>query len=330
MTNLVTTNPLVTLTESGPTTTNTKDDQLADEFAAMFASFCVLQPTEPVATPEEPVTEGLTISEVPVEITDSVEPKITLLPIPNTEAEEFDIPLPPAPPPTHDQIEVIEQNIEPKIPRLEATPNASHLAVAIESTFDRNLPNTVRGYLFNLEHQSPNEKREPLLHNEAFTIRELTTATASTNTTAVDSPDQAASVRSQTIDQLIALAETTHTAQTKSLRFRLRPRELGQIEIQLHRDAEGRISAELNVERESARQVLSQTIGELRDALARAGFTVDKVEIRADTGLLGGNAHNQGTANHSQANEIIFNPLDEIEPSIQTDSDEDKLVSLRA
>ena len=56
----------------------------------------------------------------------------------------------------------------------------------------------------------------------------------------------ASSVQLQTIRQIMALAETMGAQQTRSLRLRLRPEELGQIDIQLSRDASGRISAHIS------------------------------------------------------------------------------------
>ena len=99
----------------------------------------------------------------------------------------------------------------------------------------------------------------------------------------------ASSVQSQTISQIMALAETMGAHQTRSLRLRLRPEELGQIDIQLSRDATGRISAHISAERESARGALSRSLDQLRETLSRAGLTVDKLQISAEPGLFAGN-----------------------------------------
>jgi hypothetical protein len=97
------------------------------------------------------------------------------------------------------------------------------------------------------------------------------------------------SVLSQTVHQVIAMAESVNARLTRSLRLRLKPETLGQIEIELSRDASGRISAHISAERESARAALSQSLDQLREMLSRAGLSVDKLQIRAGPGLSAGN-----------------------------------------
>lgn len=143
----------------------------------------------------------------------------------------------------------------------------------------------------------------------------------------------AGSIQAQTISQIIAQAETLAAHQTRSLRLRLRPEELGQIDIQLTRDATGRISAHISAERESARAVLSRSLDQLRETLSRAGLTVDKLQISAETGLFAGNRESDDTrSNNRDSPSTVANLLtvNETEAGGQPRAEDEKLLSLRA
>ncbi|HET6975114.1 MAG TPA: flagellar hook-length control protein FliK [Pyrinomonadaceae bacterium] len=337
MTNLVTTNSLALTAEAGPSASTPLDDVLADEFASMFASFCVMSmpsmPTPPpvageeVETPAISETPSLSLEAAPtIEIEPEVLPVMVGAPAGGTEPEQFDIPLPPAPP-LSEEAKMIDQVIETRVVHTDPVQIASDLALAIERNFERTTSNPVKGLLNNFVSSSNSEKQQG--DREGLVINQTGIETSIfTSSRPIDNPRSIVSIKSQTLDQIVALAAMTNAAETKSIRFRLRPKELGQIEIQLTRDAEGRLSANLNVERESARTLLSQTLGELRESLTRAGFTVDKIEIRAETGLLGGNAEGRGASNHS--NETVFATPDKTESVVNTKPEEEKLVSLRA
>jgi flagellar hook-length control protein FliK len=101
----------------------------------------------------------------------------------------------------------------------------------------------------------------------------------------------------QSAAQIIAQAETLNLGQIRSLRLRLQPEELGQVEIQLKRDAQGKISVHLSAERETARQALSQTLGQLRETLERAGLTVDRLQVKSSTTSLNGHEANENPTN---------------------------------
>src|SRR6185436_17846419 len=79
----------------------------------------------------------------------------------------------------------------------------------------------------------------------------------------------------QVANQIVDLAVATQPRQQRSVRLRLRPEELGQVDIQLTRDAAGRVSAQVVVEREAARAALTQSLAQLRETLERAGLSVD-------------------------------------------------------
>jgi flagellar hook-length control protein FliK len=81
--------------------------------------------------------------------------------------------------------------------------------------------------------------------------------------------------------------------QTRSIRIRLRPEELGQVDVQLSRDAAGKVSAQMLVERENARQILAQTLPQLKLALEQAGLVVDQLHVSSDSSAFTGGARNQ-------------------------------------
>jgi hypothetical protein len=149
----------------------------------------------------------------------------------------------------------------------------------------------------------------------------------------LQSTGSASSIQSQTISQIIAQAETLTGRQTRTLRLRLRPEELGEIDIQLSRDAAGRISAHISAERESARVVLSQSLDQLRETLSRAGISVDKLQISTQSGLT---ADNRGTedagSNTRKSPSGVANLLSENETEAggRPRAEDDKLLSLHA
>jgi flagellar hook-length control protein FliK len=113
----------------------------------------------------------------------------------------------------------------------------------------------------------------------------------------------------------------------------LRPQELGQIEIQLTRDTQGRISAHLTADRDSTHVALSQSLGQLRETLTQAGITVDRLQVRTPGGLLSGSGQqadgrrNQG---RSQTTATNFLTTNQTEAGGTPRADEDKLLSIRA
>lgn len=141
------------------------------------------------------------------------------------------------------------------------------------------------------------------------------------------------SIQSQTISQIMAQAETLPGRQMRSFRLRLRPEELGEIDIQLSRDAAGRISAHISAERESARGTLSRSLDELRATLSRAGLSVDKLQISTEPGLSTGNRGTEDArSNTRESPSGVANSLsqDETETSGRPLAEDEKLLSLHA
>ena len=143
----------------------------------------------------------------------------------------------------------------------------------------------------------------------------------------------AGSIQAQTMGQIISQAEGLAGHEVRSVRLRLRPEELGQIDIQLSRDAAGRVSAHITAERESARAVLSRSVDQLRETLSRAGLTVDQLQISAEPGLFAGHresADAQSTGRESTTAVASLLTANEVEAGGQPRAEEEKLLSLRA
>jgi hypothetical protein len=143
----------------------------------------------------------------------------------------------------------------------------------------------------------------------------------------------ASSIQSQTISQIIAQAENLPGRQMRSFRLRLRPEELGEIDIQLSRDAAGRISAHISAKHESARATLSRSLDELRATLSRAGLSVDKLQISTEPGLSAGNRGTEDArSNTRESPSGVANLLteNETEAGGQPRATDEKLLSLHA
>ena len=137
----------------------------------------------------------------------------------------------------------------------------------------------------------------------------------------------------QVTDQILELAATTSSRQPRSVRLRLRPEELGQVEIQLTRDSAGRVSAQLTVERENTRMVLTQSMSQLRDSLERAGLHVDRLEVTSDTATFSGDRHETREQSNDEITRSSLTKSHSLNPS-ETQSKErvreHKLLSLSA
>jgi hypothetical protein len=110
----------------------------------------------------------------------------------------------------------------------------------------------------------------------------------------------AETVTPQVANQIADLASVTQPRQQRSVRLRLRPEELGQVDIQLTRDSAGKVSAQVVVEREAARAALTQSLPQLREALERAGLNVDHLNVSSDASSFAGTQRdNQESSDHS-------------------------------
>lgn len=147
-------------------------------------------------------------------------------------------------------------------------------------------------------------------------------------TSASSSPAQ--SIANQTIHPIIELAQQTPHRETRSLRFNLHPEELGRVEVEVTRDAAGRVSASLNADHLDAANALTHSIGHLREALEKAGVKVDHLEVFT-TSQFQQNPNGQTNEQHAQrATQSGALLLDQVTEDGTATVEEEKLLNLRA
>lgn len=156
----------------------------------------------------------------------------------------------------------------------------------------------------------------------------LSASSAEMNTKRVGSSD----VVAQLERPILETVNTIPPKQTRSLRIRLKPEELGQVEVQLSRDAAGKVSAQMYVERENARQVLSQTLPQLRQALEQAGIAVDHLQVSSESSSFAGNARNQDQPAEGNSRASFVSSNQENTPRVDAPAQvrDHKLLSLNA
>jgi flagellar hook-length control protein FliK len=140
-------------------------------------------------------------------------------------------------------------------------------------------------------------------------------------------------VAGQIANPLVGEAGRLARHEARTLHLSLRPEQLGQVEVKITRDAEGRLSAQLAAEHETARQALAEGIGHLRAALERAGLVIDRLEVS-----LGSNPslNSGGQASEHHRPQSAQRTVPDFSSSVATitdgapDAQEERLLSLRA
>lgn len=145
-----------------------------------------------------------------------------------------------------------------------------------------------------------------------------------------------AGITGQIMNPILVASDTLRQRETRTLRLNLQPEDLGQVEVQITRHAEGQFSARLTAEHDFARQALADGLGQLRAALERAGLPVERLEVNIGPGLhfdSSGQTGNQYQS-HSESQpepRLAATGLLEAEPVVTSGSAaQDRLLSLRA
>lgn len=127
---------------------------------------------------------------------------------------------------------------------------------------------------------------------------------------------------------------TDKKSEPQILRMRLRPAELGSIEIKLEKNANGTLNAYLKTETESARQALAGNLEQLREALQNSGWQVGKLELSGNSLLSNGNESRENPSRQFEMAENKTSSSNFSQNSTTADSSEDisgnRLVNLRA
>jgi flagellar hook-length control protein FliK len=130
------------------------------------------------------------------------------------------------------------------------------------------------------------------------------------------------------------ISEGITAREPRSIRVRLRPEELGDVQINLTTDQQGRLNASINAERDITRQALASGLEHLRESLEQAGIHIENLEIgsnpaggagtgaQTDTGPRQPSTHS--TAAHAP------HPLETSTGDDKSTAEEERLLNLRA
>ncbi len=133
--------------------------------------------------------------------------------------------------------------------------------------------------------------------------------------------------------KIIELAGFIQKSEEKHLlKMRLNPAELGEVEIKLEKDAAGKITAHIRTENESARHILAESLGQLRDSLQNSGWQVERLEVSCNPNQSSGNEHREKESRQNETergNAFGFNGNVENEGET-AENPADRLVNLRA
>src|SRR6185503_3695568 len=89
-----------------------------------------------------------------------------------------------------------------------------------------------------------------------------------------------ASIAHQVVNPMIEIASQLSPRETRRLRIELHPEKFGQIDLEITRGVDGRLSASLSADTNIARHALAEGINHLRESLQQSGLTVDRLEVR--------------------------------------------------
>ncbi len=142
----------------------------------------------------------------------------------------------------------------------------------------------------------------------------------------------------QTMQPVLELAQSIPPNETRTLRFSLNPVELGRVEVEVTRAADGRVSASLTVEQADTAQALTHGIGQLRESLERAGLVVEQLQITTQVqsqtaqqfGQPAGQQAGQQQASQPHGPNADSLPTDQMVADGTTPVSENKLLSLHA
>ena len=126
---------------------------------------------------------------------------------------------------------------------------------------------------------------------------------------------------------------TEKADKTNILKMRLRPAELGAVEIRLEKGESGNLRAHFQTETEAARQILVERSEQLREALQNSGWQIEKLDISCNSfSSTGESERRDAQSRHSEeienASSVATNFDDESEK--MDGSTSNRLVNLRA
>jgi Flagellar hook-length control protein FliK len=116
------------------------------------------------------------------------------------------------------------------------------------------------------------------------------------------------------------------------LKLRLRPAELGTVEIKLEKDASGKLTAHFQTETEATKQILVERFEGLQNALQNAGWQIDKLDFSTKSFSTAGNENRGDQSRQTETRENRNGQTERFEGVLDTkdESSTNRLVSLRA
>jgi flagellar hook-length control protein FliK len=132
--------------------------------------------------------------------------------------------------------------------------------------------------------------------------------------------------------RILELTAATHRDnERRTLKMRLNPAELGTIEITVEKSSTGKVNVHFKTERQETRQILNDSLVNLRDSLERSGTNVGDVDITCSSFASNGNESRGerpqtfGTTENQPVGTANFDGISQHE-----DDKDDRLVNLRA
>ncbi len=153
---------------------------------------------------------------------------------------------------------------------------------------------------------------------------------------AAEAPQIESKLSDKVLDQIephvIDLAAITQNGKEKrTLKIRLTPAGLGTVEITVIKSASGKINAHFQTESQETRQILNESLVQLRESLERSGLQVGDLDISCASFSSSGNEgrgpgpKDFGMAEQQSAETLSFDGISKSE-----DDNNDRLVNLRA
>jgi flagellar hook-length control protein FliK len=164
--------------------------------------------------------------------------------------------------------------------------------------------------------------------------RFIKSATTPNESVSLDSLIKDQVVVKQIEPKIIEMAEFLKSNEEKQLiKLRLKPTELGEVEIRIERDSVGNIRAHFHTTSETTRHILSESLGQLRDSLQNSGLKVESLEVSSNPQPSAGNEKGDQQSRHGERFERVGNDATFSNIENEDESQEDpaqRLVNLRA
>lgn len=117
---------------------------------------------------------------------------------------------------------------------------------------------------------------------------------------------------------------------TNILKLRLRPAELGAVEIKLEKSASGKLSAHFQTENETTRQILVERSEQLRDALQNSGWQIERLDISCNSSFSDGSENRESQSRETENVKVSSPQAITSGDDSEDDSNTNRLISLRA